>query len=495
VLRQLRDFLTRRLAPGDPVMVATYDPGLHIRLPFTADREALARTLDSVEKSAADGGGDDRARRAALQMVVDIQEKAVMAQAKQEAFAAKAQRRRAADETEPDDPNAPETDKPCPPEIAEPVKSYAQTVRQEVLRSITGLTVLVNSLSGLPGRKALLHVSDGLAVTPGEELFQVLHEMCGGGAATSGPNGSTVSTDAALNGVRTYKAAQAMMDAQSYSTAKQWSDLAAHASANRVTLYTLQASGMEGAAGAATADMGPGDRLLQASSVAMVEKENRRGSLNALASGTGGRAVFDANDLGADIARIEEDLNHYYSLGYTPPHSGDGREHKISVQVNRPGVRVRNRQIYRDKPPLERVVDRTLAALFLGNGDNPLGVTLTVGDIVPNPAGPATVPIRLVIPLNNVGLTLRGAGYDGKLRVLIATASARGGNSPVRQVEVPLRIPMENSQATMMQSYLYEVKLQLPPGEHQVAVGVRDDITTLASYLTQKVQVNQGSGK
>jgi hypothetical protein len=56
-------------------------------------------------------------------------------------------------------------------------------------------------------------------------------------------------------------------------------------------------------------------------------------------------------------------------------------------------------------------------------------------------------------------------------------------------MEVPLHIPMENSQATMMQSYLYELKLQLPPGETRVAVGVRDDVTTLASYLTQKVQV------
>jgi VWFA-related protein len=494
VLRQLRDFLTH-LASGDEVMLATYDPGLHVRLPFTADREALARTLEALERIAADGGADVRARRFALEQVLDIQERAAIAAGKQgareDAADARAGRRGGGGDDSGGDATESSSlpDTLCPPEIAQPVKTYAGESRQEILRSITGLTVLVNSLSGLPGRKAVLHVSDGLSATPGEELFQALAEMCGGGGATSGVK----SVDAQLLGVQTYRASQAMLDAQGYSTAKQWNELAAHASAQRVTLYTLQATGLE-AGSAAESDMGPGDRLLQLSSVAHIEKENRRDSLYALASGTGGRAIFDANDLKTDIAHIQDDLSHYYSLGYTPPHTGDGRDHKIEVKLQRPGLRVRHRQLYRDKPPLERVVDRTLAALFLGTGDNPLGVTLQVGDIVPQGAA-SIVPIRVLIPLNNVGLTMRGDGYDGKLRVLVATMSANGGNSPVRQMEVPLRIPLQNSQAAMVQSYLYEVKLQLPPGEHRIAIGVRDDVTTLASYLTQKVQVGGGAAK
>jgi VWFA-related protein len=500
VLEQLRGFLTQRLAPGDAVMLATYDPGLHVRLPFTADREALSRALDAVEKAAGDGGGDSRARRAALEQVVEIQERTLNAQAKQDKMADKINKR--GDPDAGDNANQPESETPCPPEIAEPVKSFAQQSRQEVLRSITGLTVLVNSLSGLPGRKAVLHVSDGLSVTPGEELFQALYELCGGGAATSGPNGATLSVDAQSLSVRTYRGNQAMIDAQAYSTAKQWNDLAAHASAQRVTLYTLQASGLAGGASEA-ADMGPGDRLLQNGSVAQIERENLRGSLTALASGTGGRAVFDANDLQKDIAHIEDDLGHYYSLGYTPPHTGDGHEHTITVKVQGAGLHARYRQVYRDKPALERVVDRTLAALFLGTGDNPLAVTLEVGDIVSGTTGTAgkggvqgsVVPIRLLIPLSNVGLTMRGDGYDGKLRVFVATSTTGGGNSPVRQIEVPLRIPMQNSQATMMQNYLYEVKLQLPPGEHRIAVGIRDDVTNMASFLSKAVQVGGGAAK
>jgi VWFA-related protein len=491
VLRQLHGFLDRRLEAADRVMLVTSDPGLHVRVPFTSDRVGLGRALDALEKAAATGPDPGRARRAALEQVISIQEQAAMTQQKEDLRQENIGKRLPEDALR-QNPDAVQ-DVRCPPEIVEPVKSYAEAERREVLRSITGLTVLVNSLSALPGRKALIYVSDGLSVTPGEDLFQVLHEMCGGGAGTSGASGLPIADTQASSG-RTYRATQAMLDAQAYSTATQWNDLAAHASAQRVTFYPFQASGAEAAA-ASSSDMGPGDRMLQLSSVASIETANRRGSLTALASGTGGRAVLDANELGPELARLDDDFGHYYSLGYTPPHRGDGKDHRIAVELDRPGLQVRNRQVYRDKPLLERAVDRTLSALFLGTGDNPLGVSLEIGQTAPGQPSGFVVPVRLLIPLANVGLSMRGDGYDGKLRILVATMSPRGGNSPVRQVEVPLRIPMEGSGAAMMQSYLYEIKLTLPPGENRLAVGIRDDVTTLASFLTRTIDVGGGPAR
>jgi len=485
-LGQLRGALTRQLAAGDRVMVVTYDPGLHVRLPFTADRAALGRTLDGIEKLASGGGADERDRRAALAQIQEIQERALAAMAKEERFDSAGQRRGGGSRDDQEaTSDAAGMANPCPPEIAEPAKSYAAASRQEVLRAITGLTVLVNSLSGLPGRKALLHVSDGVAVTPGEELFEVLHEICGGGnsAAARGQ-----SFDAQLYGHDTYKGAQAAIDAQSYSTARQWSALGAHASAHRVTLYTLQASGLESHA-AAAADAGPGDRLLQLGAVAETEASNRRGSLVSLAADTGGRAILDANDAAADLDRMAEDFNRYYSLGYTPPHQGDGHDHRIEVRVKRPGIRVRYRQLYRDKPALERAVDRTLAALFFGAEDNPLGVTMEIGQASPAPPSGYAFPVRLRIPLANLGLTMKSDAYEAKLRLLVTTRGAEGGNASVRQVEVPIRIPLQGSSAALAQDYLYELKLQLPAGEHRLAIGVRDDITTLASYLARSLRV------
>ncbi len=48
--------------------------------------------------------------------------------------------------------------------------------------------------------------------------------------------------------------------------------------------------------------------------------------------------IHDSPDLGPATERIAEELNHQYTLGYTPDHPVDARYHMIRVQVNRPGV-------------------------------------------------------------------------------------------------------------------------------------------------------------
>ncbi|HEX7183855.1 MAG TPA: VWA domain-containing protein [Thermoanaerobaculia bacterium] len=495
VLRQLDDFLGRRLAAGDRVMLVTYDLGLNVRLPFTSDRTALTQALAGLEKLTANGAENERARRAALEHILTIQERAIANQrlaGRLEEIGERGARGR--EELEDEATEFAQVEPLCPMDIVQPAKSYAEAARQEALRTVTAMTVLVNSLSGLPGRKTLLLVSDGVSVTPGEELFQALYELCGGGGTGSGLAGSqlnqsaTNAVDAQALGRNSYRASQAMIDAQAYSTAKNWSALAAHANSHRVTLYALQATGVESAT-ATSSDMGPEDRVLQLSSVSSIERTNRQGSLSVLAADTGGRAVFNANDLAPELARIEEDFGTYYSLGYSPSHQGDGREHRIEVRVKRPGLRVRHRQSYRDKPPLERAVDRTLAALFYGFEDNPLEIGVEIGETTPASGSAFAVPVRLRIPIAKLGLEVKDNAYRGKLRLLVATRGPSGGNSPVRQVEVPISIPLSQGDATMNQVFVYEIKLQLPAGGNQVAIAVRDDITTLTSYLSRNVQV------
>ena len=61
-VQQLREFLARQLVPGDQVMLATYDLGLHVRLPFTDDPAALAAALDRVETACRSRGTRTTAR-------------------------------------------------------------------------------------------------------------------------------------------------------------------------------------------------------------------------------------------------------------------------------------------------------------------------------------------------------------------------------------------------------------------------------------------------
>ncbi len=74
--------------------------------------------------------------------------------------------------------------------------------------------------------------------------------------------------------------------------------------------------------------------------------EERLDSLRTLAADTDGLAVVNTNDLGAGIRRIVSDLTSYYLLGYYATGKLDGKFHKITVHVKRPGVQVRARRGY-----------------------------------------------------------------------------------------------------------------------------------------------------
>jgi VWFA-related protein len=458
-VEQIRKFLAQSTRPGDRVLLATYDNSLRVRHAFTDNRAALDATLHEIESLPAYGQQEESSRRTAYRAVLDL-----------------------------------DSIEKCSPDIIKPVEGYAEQMRGEGLRTIGALTVMINSLSGVPGHKALLLVSDGISITPGEELFQAANEICTG--SSSGTHVSTgeivplaerFSGNGSGGGLK-YQANQAALDAQKYSLVKPFETLASHASANRVTLYTLQASGLRNFA-AAGADSDPDERAFQSGIIEQIQTSNLKGSLTALAVDTGGRAMLDVNDFLPELAKMQEDFESYYSLGYTPTHSGDGKDHRIEVKVKRQGLRVRYRQSYRDKPALEKMADRTLAALFHGIEDNPLAVEIEIGDPAPADGGQYAVPVRLKIPLFKLAILNREASFQGKLRLLVATRDAAGGTSTVRQVEVPLNIPRKEVLSALGQYYLYTLTLKMKPGSQQVAVAVRDELAASTSYLTRPVTV------
>ena len=75
-----------------------------------------------------------------------------------------------------------------------------------------------------------------------------------------------------------------------------------------------------------------------------------QGTLDRLASDTGGLSVFNRNDLKRGLVDVVEDQRSYYLIGFEPPDlafskssSGKPKFHEIKLTVNRPGTRVRTR--------------------------------------------------------------------------------------------------------------------------------------------------------
>jgi VWFA-related protein len=92
-------------------------------------------------------------------------------------------------------------------------------------------------------------------------------------------------------------------------------------------------------------DIGP-DRppSLQADAAMLRTRQN---SLRTLAESTDGLALVNTNQIAAGLKRITTDLSSYYLLGYYASNvKMDGRFHKITVRVKRPGVQVRARRGY-----------------------------------------------------------------------------------------------------------------------------------------------------
>jgi Ca-activated chloride channel homolog len=75
-------------------------------------------------------------------------------------------------------------------------------------------------------------------------------------------------------------------------------------------------------------------------------------ALSEITGQSGGRTevVHDAEGLLAATARIAEELNHQYVLGYSSPKSTDGKFHSIRVSMREPSLRVRARNGYVGMP-------------------------------------------------------------------------------------------------------------------------------------------------
>ena len=71
-------------------------------------------------------------------------------------------------------------------------------------------------------------------------------------------------------------------------------------------------------------------------------------ALGEITNPTGGhtQVVHDTNELAAATARIAEELNTQYMLGYSSPNPGDGQFHSIRVKTTSAGYRVRARNGY-----------------------------------------------------------------------------------------------------------------------------------------------------
>ena len=69
--------------------------------------------------------------------------------------------------------------------------------------------------------------------------------------------------------------------------------------------------------------------------------------MDTLSRDTGGKAFFDSNDFAPAFAKVEADTSAYYAIGFRSTDTArDGRYRKLTIKINRPGVKLEYRPGY-----------------------------------------------------------------------------------------------------------------------------------------------------
>ncbi|HVS12355.1 MAG TPA: VWA domain-containing protein [Thermoanaerobaculia bacterium] len=428
VLNELRVFLRDELGPNDQVMLTSYDRSLHLREPFSARAENVTRAMLELEDLSAQRIHLDRER-------VDIFRRIEDADTVTEAIG-----------------------------IA---RTFAASVRNDVSFTIDALRWIVDGLAGSPGRKAVLYVSEGLPMIPGEDVFYAVQQK--------------------------FKEEMSLNEIGEYDMSRRFQELANQANANRVSFYTIDARGLTVLSqGTVDYDIAgePGERTFFDS----ILRSNTQSTLQMLAERTGGRAIINANRILPDLQKVSQDFRNYYSLGYLLPEQVDGRLRQVEVKLTNPrrGWQVRHQYGFRAKSLESKMHDGTLSALHLDLQDNVIGARILIGRPTLRDSGLYDVPLALSIPYDNLLLLPQDGRNVGRLRVWFAAKDQDDEMSDVQQIPVEIELSDEDLEQRKGEDFVYPFQLMMEEGYHDLAIGLHDQLGGRTAFLRRGIPVGGG---
>jgi VWFA-related protein len=233
-------------------------------------------------------------------------------------------------------------------------------------------------------------------------------------------------------------------------------------------------------------------------------------SMEDFAESTGGQAYYNTNDLASAIGDAIAVGTDYYSLSYVPPLAKyDGQFHKISVSVDRPGVRLVYRKGYTSidpnktpTPPAQKATDKTQpqpdAALHAAMAHGAAPSTQILFTVGVTPSAAHGKPGDPVLGQLNPNVKLKGKSltrYDFNYRVLPGDITLTEASDGKRQGSVEFTVAAYDGTGEMLnilrQTVSFEVapnklaaflarplpvllRLDLPPGDIFVRAAVRD---------------------
>ncbi|HET8892359.1 MAG TPA: VWA domain-containing protein [Candidatus Angelobacter sp.] len=330
--------------------------------------------------------------------------------------------------------------------------------------TVSALETLARALSGYPGRKNLLWLSQAFPVN----FFpEIVHDDAMPHSGNGAPFPSTYGPGIAGNPnfksgepgdfmAAVMKVANQLMNAQ-------------------VSVYPIDAAGLS--------------------------KEQRLssiGTMRALAEQTGGRVFYNNNDLELGIRSSINDGSTYYTLTYYPSNKAwDGRFRKIAITTTKPGTSLRYRQGYyalepglpatkKDSDKLARDFSQALTL----DSPSSTGVIFLAGVDRPSESG-KPVTVNFAIDPHTLGFERKDDGLQHIMVSCAVAAFSEKGSFVKEEVSNVTAAMKADEFDKMMKGQQFPCKrtINLKPGNYNLTLGVVDRNSRLIGTTTAWVKV------
>jgi len=205
-------------------------------------------------------------------------------------------------------------------------------------------------------------------------------------------------------------------------------------------------------------------------------------SMNSVADQTGGKAFYNTNNLEKAIREGMDDGSTYYTLGYYPENKDwDGRFRRIAVKINRPGIKLHYRQgFFAIEPTDPAKMDPKILASDIGSAldiNNPISTALPFQAVVipPSPQNGNKVQINFGVDPHAIGFELKDDGLQHASIDCGVRAYSKSGDALRTQGNTfDAALTPEQYQKVMKMIFPCNQTLELPPGEYLLRLAVRD---------------------
>ena len=201
-------------------------------------------------------------------------------------------------------------------------------------------------------------------------------------------------------------------------------------------------------------------------------------TLTTLSVDTGGKAFLDSNDFAPAFAQIQKDSSAYYVLGFHPSNPlRDGRYRKLTVKVNRPGVKLEYRPGYyapadfkhAGKEDRERDLDEQLSS-DLPATDVALYLDAFYFRMDENRFN---VPVSLIVPGSQIPFVKGGDRDKATLDVIGEVIDE--AKRPIGHVRETVKLAVDGQQQVRQKNIQYSTSFNLPAGKYHLKFVVREN--------------------